>query len=235
MLWIPLAALLAAPVFAGTSEAASAGYEARVEQHARNAVERHAQTLEWQNYTLAVEAWLPGQSENHPVCQGVVTAEPARADGRLWGRIPYTLRCSDPVWEVRGRAEVSLHVPVVTARRNLSRGQVLNQRTMALTQKDLAGVYGGFVTDMRQLAGQRTKRAMRAGQVISMSQVAAPLLVERGDHVLIRVIADGMHASMTGEALESGAQGEGIKVRNHSSGKVITAWVAEKGIVETRF
>jgi flagella basal body P-ring formation protein FlgA len=36
-------------------------------------------------------------------------------------------------------------------------------------------------------------------------------------------------------ALEGGGKGDGIKVRNSSSGRVIQGWVVEKGVVETRF
>jgi len=90
----------------------------------------------------------------------------------------------------------------------------------------LPGV-GAAAPAMRALASTGLDRAL--------VEAEAPLLGERGDQVLIRVEADGVAASMTGEALQSGSKGEGIRVRNHSSGKVITAWVVERGIVETRF
>src|SRR5690606_20873548 len=73
------------------------------------------------------------------------------------------------------------------------------------------------------------------GKEITLDQAEAPLLVERGDNVVIRVAQGGIQASMRGVALQSGSLGEGILVRNLSSDKEITAWVVENGIVESRF
>lgn len=53
--------------------------------------------------------------------------------------------------------------------------------------------------------------------------------------MLIRAGSDGFAATMQGEALEWGGKGDGIKVRNSSSGRVIQAGWSEKGVVETRF
>lgn len=208
---------------------------ARVTADAERQVQRYARQRGWVNFDYQVDAWVPGAADQHPGCQGELVVAPAQASGRIWGRVPYRIGCSEPEWELRARAEVSLKVPVVTARRTVRRGESLNRDTMRLAVRDLADIYGDFVTDIRMLRGLRTRRAIRGGQVITLDLAEAPLLVERGDQVLIRVEADGVAASMTGEALQSGSKGEGIRVRNHSSGKVITAWVVERGIVETRF
>ena len=45
----------------------------------------------------------------------------------------------------------------------------------------------------------------------------------------------GFSATTRGTALTNAAIGEGVRVRNLSSGKEIQAWVIDKGEVETRF
>lgn len=202
-------------------------------QDAEQQVQQYARRRGWVNFEYSVEPWVPGSDEQHG-CQGELVLTPAQ-DDRRWGRVPYVISCSEPQWQLRARADVSLRVPVVTARRTIRRGEVLNRDTMQLAVRDLADIYGDFVTDSRLLAGQRSRRSIRGGQVITLDLAEAPLLVERGDNVVIRVAADGVEATMTGEALQDGSKGQGIRVRNHSSGKVITAWVVERGIVETRF
>ncbi len=217
---------------AALGAAQPADYAQQVQQHAEREIVRYAKSRGWVNYEYTVNPWVPA---GQPECRQAVVVEPASENARRWGRVPYLIRCVEPQWEIRARAEVSLTVPVVTARRNISKGETLNHSTLVLAKRDLARVHGDFVTDAQQLSGQRARRALRSGQVVSLNQAAPPLLVERGDQVLIRVRAGEVRASMTGEALQNGSKGEGIRVRNHSSGKVITAWVAEKGIVETRF
>jgi len=204
-------------------------------QDATEEVKNYARRRGWVNFQYQVEPWVPGSQDQMPTCEVGVIAERASRQPEVWGRVPYTLKCTQPEWELRARANVSLVVPIVVARRNISRDDLFDRATMKLEKRDLASVYRDFVTDTRLLSGQRARRSVRAGQAISLSHAVAPLMVERGDQVVIRVEADGVYASMTGEALQDGSKGEGIRVRNHSSGKVITAWVVEKGIVETRF
>ena len=62
-----------------------------------------------------------------------------------------------------------------------------------------------------------------------------PWAIEKNQGVLIRASDGSFSATTRGEALESGAIGDAIKVRNSRSGKVIQAWVVGRGEVETRF
>lgn len=207
----------------------------RVRQEADRRLMNHIRAQGWVNYRHQVAAWVPPSADRLGQCEGRLRVAPAQDQARPWGRIPYVLSCDQPAWEIRARAEVSLVVPVVTARRNIARGETLSRAALELRALDLGSVYGDFVTDLRLLDGKRARRAIRSGQVVSPDLAEAPLLVNKGDIVLIRVERDGVLATMKGEALESGSHGQGILVRNLSSGKEITAWVAEPGIVESRF
>lgn len=217
----------------GGAVAQQSELEKAVKQDAERQVKAYAGRRGWVNFEYQVEPWVPGSGEQH--CEEPVNVASTQETGRPWGRVPYVISCPEPVWEIRARADVSLAVPVVTARRNISRGEILDHQTMGLKILDLGKIYGDFVTDRRLLAGQRTRRAIRGGQAITLDQAVAPLLVERGDKVVIRVSGDGVEASMRGEALQGGSRGQSVRVRNLSSGKVITAWPVEKGIVETHF
>lgn len=220
---------------AGTGPVMAADYADLIRQSATAEVKNYAKRRGWVNYHYEVTPGLPASQDQMPPCTGQVVARRASRQSQIWGRVPYVLSCSSPEWELRAHASVSLVVPVVVAKRNISRGERLDRSVMKLEKRDLARVYRDFVTDIRLLAGQRARRSVRAGQVISLSHAVAPLLVKRGDQVVIRAEGEGIYASTSGEALQDGSRGETIRVRNLSSGKVITAWVVEKGVVETRF
>lgn len=63
----------------------------------------------------------------------------------------------------------------------------------------------------------------------------APELVSIGDEVIIEAASSTFYAHMTGIAMDAGKQGDAIRVRNSSSGRIITAYPIAKGRVETRF
>jgi len=202
---------------------------------AERGVKAYAQSKGWVNFDYEVDAWIPGGKDRKETCNSGFSAEPTRETRRDWGRVPFSLSCEQPTWQLRARADISLTVPVVVAKRNISRDEPLSYRTMKLSSRDVGRIYGDFVTDMRQLSGKRARRSLRADQVITLSHAAAPMMVERNDRIMIKVDSNGIEASMAGMALEDGTKGEGIRVRNISSGKVITAWVSGRGTVETRF
>jgi flagella basal body P-ring formation protein FlgA len=207
--------------------------ESLVHDHAERQVLSYAKGRGWVNFDYEVEPWVPSGLIN--TCNQGLNVSPSSRSDRQWGRIPYEVTCQEPTWNLRARADVSLIVPVVTARRNISRDEPLGNSTLKLSKVDLSRVYTDFVTDIRHVRGKRARRTIRQDQVLSMNQVIAPYLVEENDRVLIQVMVGGIEASMIGIALESGSKGQGIRVKNTSSTRIITAWISGKGIVDTKF
>lgn len=204
-----------------------------VRGHAESAIKSYARSRGWVNYDYTVTPWV--QSDEMVTCELGLSITSSGHSGRAWGRVPYEITCEQPAWAIRARADTSLIVPVVVAKRNISRNEPLSNNTLRLKTVDLSKVYTDFVTDIRHVRGMRARRALRQDQVLSMNHVIAPYLVEKNDRVLIKANGGGVEASMAGTALESGSKGQGIRVRNLASGKVITAWVSGRGTVESRF
>ncbi|MGH8854019.1 MAG: flagellar basal body P-ring formation chaperone FlgA, partial [Telluria sp.] len=75
-------------------------------------------------------------------------------------------------------------------------------------------------------------RSLRAGEVLRAGQLASPLMVKRGDQVLMVARHEGIEVSMAGEALDAGARGAVVRVRNAASGQVVRMRVAGAGTVE---
>ena len=69
-------------------------------------------------------------------------------------------------------------------------------------------------------------------EVLRQGQLAAPTLIKRGSAVSIVARKEQVEVSMAGEALDPGALGQVIRVRNATSGTVIRARVVDAGVVE---
>jgi flagella basal body P-ring formation protein FlgA len=81
------------------------------------------------------------------------------------------------------------------------------------------------------VVGLSGKRMLRAGEVLRMALLAAPMVVKRGDAVTIVARSEQIEVSMAGEALDSGARGALVRVRN-ANGAVLRARVTGEGTVE---
>lgn len=207
----------------------------QLETYARDRLSRYLESLNWEQAEPQIAVWLPEGANHLPACQQAVAIAPASQTGRPWGRQLYRLSCPQPVWELSGRVDLSLQLPVLVARHDLPKNHLLQDADLQPKTLEVSRLIRDFTTNPADLLGRKTVRRIRVGQLLEPSQLQAALLVHKGDLVLIRAGSDGFAATMQGEALEEGGKGDGIKVRNSSSGRVIQGWVVEKGVVETRF
>ena len=79
--------------------------------------------------------------------------------------------------------------------------------------------------------GMVSKRSIRQGEVVRLSNMAPPLLVAKGDHVKITAAAGQLSVSTNGIALTKGRKGEQIRVRNIGSEKILRARITGQGRV----
>lgn len=92
-----------------------------------------------------------------------------------------------------------------------------------------------IITDEKHILGQAVARKIRKNKPIRASNLSAPWLVSIGEEVIIEAASATFYANMLGVAMDAGKQGDAIRVRNTSSGKIITAYPVAKGRVQTRF
>ncbi|MBY5991983.1 flagellar basal body P-ring formation chaperone FlgA [Ferrimonas balearica] len=160
---------------------------------------------------------------------------PASTQSLPVGHLQRQVSCPALGWRYFVRAKVSATAELPVARHRLPRDHRISAGDLARAPKELSATSQDWVFDRERLIGQAVRRAIRADQPIRHSQLAPPNLVNLGDEVVIEASSGGFSAVMRGVALDSGGEGDSIRVRNLSSGKVITAYPVAEGKVQTRF
>lgn len=199
-----------------------------VNDAARAQLQRQAADAGWRapQFELSV---LPSARPLAP-CAAAVTVEPL--DTRLPGRMRLTAVCPGADgwrYEFVVRAQISAMVAVAAA--PLAPGQVLTAADMALERRDISAVADSSA-EIAALAGLSSRRTLRPGDLLRKSQLAAPLLVRRGEQVRIVARREQIEVSMSGEALDAGALDAQVRVRNNASGNLIRARVTAAGTVQ---
>jgi len=82
-----------------------------------------------------------------------------------------------------------------------------------------------------QIVGQVATQTILPNRLIFPNAVAARNLVEAGDRVVVKYITDSMSISLRATALEDGAGGDSIRVRNADSGRTFVGTVSEDGLI----
>lgn len=161
-------------------------------------------------------------------CAGPVTAQ--GAETRLPARMRFVAVCAgNNGWryEFIVRAQVSARIVVMAS--DLAPGKVLADEDVLLERHDISSITDS-IGDPGEVVGMSGKRGLRAGEVLRRAVLTAPTLVKRGQPVVIVARHEQIEVSMAGDALDSGARGDAVRVRN-ANGTVIRARVAGAGTV----
>ncbi|WP_306396171.1 flagellar basal body P-ring formation chaperone FlgA [Telluria beijingensis] len=199
----------------------------QIENAAREQLEKGADALGLGDpqFDLAVSSSRPP-----PECKGEVSIE--AVDVRQPARMRFVARCPDGKgWRhdfvVRARisALVAVTAVPVAANRELVESDVTLERRDITQVRDPIGM-------LEEAVGQSSRRSLRAGEVLRASQLVAPIAVKRGDAVVMTARQDGIEVSMAGEALDAGARGAVVRVKNSASGQVVRMRVLGAGAVQ---
>jgi flagella basal body P-ring formation protein FlgA len=127
------------------------------------------------------------------------------------------------------RARVSAAVVVMAA--PVAANEPLTDTHVTVEQRDITSITDPVI-DPIDAVGQTSRRMLRAGDVLRNSSLSAPVLVKRGDAVVMVARIEGIEVSTAGEALDAGAKGATIRVRNSASGQTLRMRVVAPGTVE---
>jgi flagella basal body P-ring formation protein FlgA len=124
---------------------------------------------------------------------------------------------------VAGRAFATATVPVPTHR--LLAGSTVGPQDVRMARVPLQQAGDAVVQAMTQALGMEVRHQLAPGQPIQAADLGPPTLVRRGQLVTMRLDSAGLSVTAEGQALQSGAAGDTVRVLNPSSRAVIEAEV----------
>jgi flagellar basal body P-ring formation protein FlgA len=144
------------------------------------------------------------------------------------GRIPVVIRLYEgrSVAEsitVSARAQHTLLAVVTTG--PVARGEVFTRTTLQVRECVLDDNNITPVTDPSIIIGQESATSLRAGEIVAVRSVRAPIMVKRGMLVDVRCFVGGLIIRTVGHATEDGSLDDRILVRSDSTGDTFFAVV----------
>jgi flagella basal body P-ring formation protein FlgA len=223
-------ATLVASTFALLNVAAQAAPQpvpVQIEQAARTELDRQmaAAGLTEPQFEVAVVT-----ARAAPPCVQNVVVE--ALDTRFPQRMRFLARCNDtPGWryEYIVRARVTAMVAIAAA--PVAANEALTDAQVTIERRDISNI-ADPISSPEEAVGQMSRRMLRPGDILRSGQLSSPVLVKRGDAVLMLARREGIEVSTAGEALDAGARGAVVRVRNAGSGQIVRMRVAGPGTVE---
>jgi len=143
--------------------------------------------------------------------------------------------CAQPPWTLYVPVHVRAWGQAVVAAANLAPGARLTASDMTLARVDVFATNGAYFTDPAQAEGKILRANIRAGAPILASLLDLPVLVRRGQSVLLSLSDASMNIKTNVVAMEDGREGDSILIENPDSKKTMRATVSDAGTVVIHF
>ncbi|KLU37377.1 flagellar basal body P-ring biosynthesis protein FlgA [Massilia sp. WF1] len=214
-------------LFSAFAQAASPSLPVQIEQAARVELEKQMASsgLTEAQFDVAVVT-----TRAAPPCAQNIAIEPL--DTRYPQRMRFLARCNDtPGWRYEYIVRARVTAMVAVASGTVAPNEALTDAQVTIERRDISNI-ADPISSPQEAVGQMSRRMLRPGDILRSGQLSSPVLVKRGDAVMMVARREGIEVSTAGEALDAGARGAVVRVRNAGSGQVVRMRVAGPGTVE---
>ena len=152
------------------------------------------------------------------------------ATGRFTAVLTVSAEGMNPVdTRISGRMIEMIEAPVAATR--LLPDTVLRPEDVRMARIRTGTLVAEIARSVDQIAGMEVRRPVAAGQPLQVADLVRPPLVTRGSTVQIELTVGALSVSGQAVALDTGAEGERIRIQNTASRAVIFAQVVGPGRV----
>jgi flagella basal body P-ring formation protein FlgA len=190
------------------------------------------------NYVLPggarLEVSFPGtlmlpQRCTQPVVEPVTGRKPPGS------AVPYVIRCAPAPGAQQGPSlTVSVRVTVlknvVVTTRALANNSVIDAGDLVMAEADIGAAGADALTNPADAIGRTAIRNLSAGSIVPRSALRLPLAIRSGETVRIEIVGVGFTVSSEATAMQNGATGDTIRLRN-PEGQTLSGRLDPRGVV----
>ena len=163
-----------------------------------------------------------------PAPLAVDVALPRGTQSRVLARVA----CRNTVfWSLNVPVDIHRKADVLVMRRAVARGENIAVGDVVVQSRVLPGLTSSFVSRPQDLAGRLTRRPIPEGTAVTADALDAPLLIHRGQSVVLTARAGGLEVRAPGLAMADAAAEQRVRVRNLNSLKIIEGIADTAGVV----
>ena len=153
--------------------------------------------------------------------------------GQLIGNTTIGIRCSGTKpWTIYVPASVKAMRKVVITTRPILRNSAITEADIRLEERNVTTGSDTYIFDPKHVLGKLAKRALTSSTSLKPSMLSEPILVRRGQQVIILAQGAGIEVRMAGTALMDGAAGQIIRAKNKRSKRTVEGQVIQPGVIK---
>jgi flagella basal body P-ring formation protein FlgA len=147
-------------------------------------------------------------------------------------RVLVRVACNSRVyWSLNVPVDIHHATDVLVLRRAVGRGEIIRAEDVLVQSRELPGLTSPFVSRIPDLSGRLTRRPIPEGTAVTADALDAPLLIHRGQNVVLAARAGGLEVRAPGIALADAGAEQRVRVRNLNSLKIVEGVADTAGVV----
>ena len=148
------------------------------------------------------------------------------------GRINIRVSCPEKyLWSLYIPVDVNLYKPVVTAIIPIAKGSIVTRESLEMREMNISKLTGTYFVSSDAVIGMQAKRPLRANAPVIATHLQQPLLIKRGESVVMTARSGNLVVKIPGIALTNGHRGQQISIRNSQSKRIVEGKVSAQGQV----
>ncbi len=159
-------------------------------------------------------------------CSGQLVAS-SNSKGRPTSNMTVLIECKEDDWRVYVPVRISMSLPLVTATRSLTRGEIIHDSDLVVSMIEMNSYRRQGFDSISAVAGAKLKRNVRVGDVVERGDIC---VVCRNEKVIVKAIKGELTITTKGTALSDGSNGDQVRVKNDKSSRIIEGVVT--GVAE---
>ncbi|MGV2432305.1 MAG UNVERIFIED_CONTAM: flagellar basal body P-ring formation chaperone FlgA [Rickettsiaceae bacterium] len=144
-------------------------------------------------------------------------------------RVNVTLE-NEEIFDLFGRYSAYMNVPVTS--RVIPAGTIMTDEDIKSVRTPYSAGKSAYIRSVHEIIGKQARKNIASGSLIRQNDVIKPQIIRKGDNVNIVYNKGNIKLSTNGISTQSGAEGDAIKVKNETTGAIVSAKVKDKNLVE---
>lgn len=204
----------------------------------QGAIQRYLERS-WAERVKTISVTVLDPSEGIPMPAGIAEFQvlPTGADDGLGRRLFHVVvAVSGKPWKtIPVLADVSAMIDTIVPTRLLRSEEIIDGGDLKTVRTRIHQLNHPFITDRDEVLGKSAARPLPPDTPLRPAFVKPPLLVKKGDRVLIEARRGGLSIHAYGITKASGQLGQTVMVANLDSGRELRAKVVAHNVVQVEF
>ena len=129
------------------------------------------------------------------------------------------------------QVKVAFKIKVGKANIDITKGDLIKEGDIVFEEVLLNDMSRDYIFETKFVNGLEATRNLKKGTILHDGNFAKPVLVKKGDEVIITVNINSLKITASGTAIQKGGLGDVIKVLNESANKTLMGKITSKGRV----